>query len=140
VNLAYSSRNRSAAVRIPTYSESPAAKRIEFRPPDGSANPYLAFAAMLMAGLDGVQRQIDPGDPVDRNIYELGAEELARVPRVPRSLEAALDALETDRAFLLQGDVFTADLLDRWVAFKRDEAAALQTRPTPYEYELYFNG
>ena len=140
VNLAYSVRNRSAAVRIPTYSEAPAAKRVEFRPPDASSNPYLAFAAMLMAGLDGVQRQIDPGDPLDRNIYELKPEELARVPRVPHTLEAALDALETDRAFLLQGDVFTPDLLERWMAFKRAEVAGLQTRPTPYEYELYFNG
>ncbi len=140
VNLAYSSRNRSAAVRIPTYSESPAAKRIEFRPPDGAANPYLAFAAMLMAGLDGVQRQIDPGDPLDRNIYDLGPDELARVPHVPHTLEAALDALEADRAFLLQGDVFTADVIDRWVAFKREEVLGLQTRPTPYEYERYFNG
>ena len=140
VNLAYSARNRSAAVRIPTYSEAPAQKRVEFRPPDGTANPYLAFAAMLMAGLDGVQKQIDPGDPLDRNIYELQAADAARVPRVPATLEAALDALEADRAFLLQGDVFTADVIDRWVAFKREEVLGLQTRPTPYEYERYFNG
>ena len=140
VNLAFSVRNRSAAVRIPTYSESPAAKRVEFRPPDGTANPYLAFAAMLMAGLDGVQRQIDPGDPLDRNIYELQPEDLARVPHVPPTLEAALDALEADHAFLLRGDVFTVDVLDRWLAFKREEVRGLQTRPTPYEYELYFSG
>ena len=140
VNLAYSARNRSAAVRIPTYSEEPRQKRVEFRPPDGTANPYLAFAAMLMAGLDGVQRQIDPGDPLERNIYELKADEAARVPRVPATLEAALDALEADHAFLLAGDVFTPDLIERWVEIKRDEVRALQQRPTPYEYEQYFNG
>ena len=140
VNLAYSARNRSAAVRIPTYSDAPAQKRVEFRPPDGTANAYLAFGAMLMAGLDGVQRQLDPGDPLERNIYELRAEDAARVPRVPATLEAALDALEADRAFLLAGDVFTADLLDRWVELKRDEVSALRQRPTPYEYEQYFNG
>ncbi|MFA7248676.1 MAG: type I glutamate--ammonia ligase [Dehalococcoidia bacterium] len=140
VNLAYSARNRSAAVRIPTYSDSPGQKRVEFRPPDGTANPYLAFAAMLMAGLDGVQRQIDPGDPLERNIYELKPEDAARVPRVPATLEAALDALEADRAFLLAGDVFTPDLLERWIAIKRDEVEALQQRPTPYEFEQYFNG
>ena len=140
VNLAYSARNRSAAVRIPTYSEAPAQKRVEFRPPDGTANPYLAFAAMLMAGLDGVQRQIDPGDPLERNIYELRPEDAGRVPRAPATLEAALDALEADKAFLLAGDVFTPDLLDRWIEIKRDEVRALQQRPTPYEYELYFNG
>ncbi len=140
VNLAYSARNRSAAVRIPTYSEEPRQKRVEFRPPDGTANPYLAFAALLMAGLDGVQRQIDPGDPLERNIYELKADEAARVPRVPATLEAALDALEADQAFLLAGDVFTPDLIERWVEIKRDEVRALQQRPTPYEFEQYFNG
>ena len=140
VNLAYSARNRSAAVRIPTYSEAPQQKRVEFRPPDGTANPYLAFAAMLMAGLDGVQRQIDPGDPLERNIYELSADEAARVPRVPATLEAALDALEADQTFLRAGEVFTPDLLERWVAIKREEVRALQQRPTPYEYEQYFNG
>ncbi len=140
VNLAYSARNRSAAVRIPTYSEAPAQKRVEFRPPDGTANPYLAFAAMLMAGLDGVQRRIEPGDPVDRNIYELRADEAARVPRVPATLEASLEALDADRAFLLAGDVFTPDLLDQWLSIKHDEVQALRQRPTPYEYEQYFNG
>jgi len=140
VNLAYSARNRSAAVRIPTYETAPAAKRIEFRPPDPTSNPYLAFSAMLMAGLDGIQKQIDPGDPLDRNIYELPPEEAARVPTVPGSLDAALDALEADHDFLLQGGVFTQDLLDMWLELKREEAAGIRLRPTPYEYELYFNG
>ena len=140
VNLAYSERNRSAAIRIPTYDPSPAAKRLEFRPPDGTANPYLAFAAMLMAGLDGIQREIDPGDPLDRDIYALSPEELAQVPTVPGSLDAALDALEADHDFLMQGGVFTQDLLDMWIEAKRDEAAQQRMRPTPYEYELYFNG
>ena len=140
VNLAYSARNRSAAVRIPTYESAPAAKRIEFRPPDPTCNPYLAFSAMLMAGLDGIQKQIDPGDPLDRNIYELPPEEAARVPTVPGSLDAALDALEADHDFLLQGGVFTQDLLDMWMEMKREEAAGIRLRPTPYEYELYFNG
>ena len=140
VNLAYSARNRSAAVRIPMYSSAAAATRIEFRPPDGTSNPYLAFAAMLMAGIDGIRKQIDPGDPLDRNIYELKAEEAARVPRVPGSLEAALDALAQDQAFLFQGAVFTEDLVVRWIAMKREEVQAAALRPTPYEYELYFNG
>ena len=140
VNLAFSMRNRSAAIRIPTYESSPAAKRIEFRPPDGTCNPYLAFAAMLMAGLDGIQKQMDPGDPLDRDIYSLSAEELAEVPTVPGSLDAALDALEADNDFLLQGDVFTQDVLDMWLDIKRNEAAEQRMRPTPYEYELYFNG
>ena len=138
VNLAYSARNRSAAVRIPTYESSPAAKRIEFRPPDGTANAYLAFSAMLMAGIDGIQQQIDPGDPLDRNIYDLSPEEAAGVPTVPASLDAALDALEADHDFLLAGGVFTQDLLDQWFDQKRGEAAELSLRPTPYEYELYF--
>ncbi|MEZ4501690.1 MAG: type I glutamate--ammonia ligase [Dehalococcoidia bacterium] len=140
VNLAYSARNRSAAVRIPTYETSPNAKRIEFRPPDATSNPYLAFSAMLMAGIDGIQQQIDPGDPLDRNIYELSAEEAAGVPTVPGSLDAALDALEADHDFLLQGGVFTQDLLDAWLDIKREEAAQLRLRPTPYEYEMYFSG
>ena len=140
VNLAFSMRNRSAAIRIPTYESTPAAKRIEFRPPDGTCNPYLAFAAMLMAGLDGIQKQMDPGDPLDRDIYSLSPEELAGVPTVPGSLDEALDALEADHDFLLQGDVFTQDVLDMWFEIKRNEAAELRQRPTPYEYELYFNG
>ena len=140
VNLAYSMRNRSAAVRIPTYSMSAAAKRIEFRPPDPSCNPYLAFAAMLMAGLDGIQKQIDPGDPLDRNIYDMPAEDAAKIPTVPNSLDQALDALERDHEFLLQGDVFTQDVIDVWMEFKRSEAQEVRLRPTPYEYELYFGG
>jgi glutamine synthetase len=140
VNLAYSARNRSAAVRIPTYESSPNAKRIEFRPPDATCNPYLAFSAMLMAGIDGIQQQIDPGDPLDRNIYDLSPEEAANVPTVPGSLDAALDALEGDHDFLLQGGVFTQDLLDAWFDMKREEAAQLRLRPTPYEYEMYFSG
>ena len=140
VNLVYSMRNRSAAIRVPTYSKSPAEKRIEFRPPDASANPYLAFSAMLMAGLDGIQRQIEPGDPVDRNLYDLFPEEAASLPGVPGSLEEALDALEADHEFLMQGDVFTADLLNMWIELKRDEVQQLRLRPTPYEYEMYFNG
>jgi len=140
VNLAFSARNRSAAVRIPTYESSAAATRIEFRPPDPTCNPYLAFSAMLMAGLDGIQRQMDPGDPLDKNIYELAAEELANVPTVPGSLDAALDALERDHDFLLTGGVFTQDVIDTWLDWKREEAANLRLRPTPYEYEMYFNG
>jgi glutamine synthetase len=140
VNLAYSMRNRSASIRIPTYSMSAKAKRIEFRPADATANPYLAFSAMLMAGLDGIQKQIDPGDPLDRNIYDLPAEEAAKIPTVPGSLDQALDALEKDHEFLLQGGVFTQDVIDTWLEFKRSEAQEVRLRPTPYEYELYFSG
>ena len=143
VNLVYSMRNRSAAIRISTYRigmpDEAADKRIEFRPPDPSANCYLAFAAMLMAGLDGIQNQIDPGDPVDRNIYDLPPEEAAGLPTVPGSLEVALDALEGDQDFLLQDGVFTPDVIDMWLGFKRGEVAAQAQRPTPYEFELYFN-
>ena len=140
VNLAYSSRNRSASIRIPTYSQSPRAKRIECRFPDSSGNPYLAFSAMLMAGLDGIQNQIDPGDPFDKDLYALSPEELQGVPTVPGSLEAALDALEADHAFLLQGDVFTPGVLTEWISLKREnEVAPSKLRPTPLEYELYFN-
>jgi glutamine synthetase len=140
VNLAYSMRNRSASVRIPTYSMSAKAKRIEFRPADATSNPYLAFSAMLMAGLDGIQKQIDPGDPLDRNIYDLPAEEAAKIPTVPGSLDQALDALEKDHEFLLQGGVFTQDVIDTWLEWKRAEAQEVRLRPTPYEYELYFSG
>ncbi|MGE0228944.1 MAG: type I glutamate--ammonia ligase [Dehalococcoidia bacterium] len=140
VNLAYSMRNRSASIRIPTYSMSANAKRIEFRPADATCNPYLAFSAMLMAGLDGIQKQIDPGDPLDRNIYELPPDEAAKVPTVPGSLDQALDALEADHDFLLQGGVFTQDVIDTWVEYKRSEAQEVRLRPTPYEYELYFAG
>ena len=139
VNLAYSARNRSAAIRIPTYSPSPKAKRIEFRPPDPSCNPYIAFAAMLMAGLDGVINKIDPGEPIDRNMYELPPEELAKVPQVPDSLDEALQALEQDHEFLLRGDVFTRDFLETWIMKKRSEVDAVRLRPHPYEFFLYYD-
>src|SRR5271156_4568115 len=139
VNLAYSAHNRSAAIRIPTFSESPKAKRIEYRPPDPSANPYIAFSALLMAGLDGIENRIDPGEPLDKNIYELSPSELAKVPQVPGSLAEALDCLEKDHAFLLKGDVFTADFLEMWISHKRKEADALRLRPHPYEFYLYYD-
>jgi glutamine synthetase len=139
VNLAYSSRNRSAAIRIPGYSDNPKAKRIEYRPPDPAANPYLAFAALLMAGLDGIQNKIEPGEPLDKNIYELPPEELKKVPNVAGSLGEALDCLEKDHDFLLKGDVFTADFLDMWIAAKRKEHDALRLRPHPYEFFLYYD-
>jgi glutamine synthetase len=140
VNLVYSQRNRSAAVRIPLYSKSPKAKRIEFRCPDPSCNPYLAFAAMLMAGLDGVQNKIEPPTPVDRDLYDLPPEELAQVPQVPGSLDAVLDALETDHDFLLAGGVFTPDVIETWVEYKRvNEVDAMRLRPHPYEFYLYYD-
>jgi glutamine synthetase len=140
VNLAYSRRNRSAAVRIPMYSSSPKAKRIEFRPPDPSANPYLAFAAMTMAGLDGIVNKIDPGEPLDKDIYDLSPEELSSVPSMPGSLEEALSCLEDDHAFMLKGDVFTEELLDAFVDYKRtNEADAVRLRPHPYEFALYYD-
>jgi glutamine synthetase len=139
VNLAYSSRNRSAAIRIPTYSENPKTKRIEYRPPDPSANPYLCYTALLMAGLDGVLNKIDPGEPMDKNLYELPPEEMAKVPQVPGSLGEALDALEKDHEFLLKGDVFTMDFLDMWISTKRKEQDALRLRPHPYEFFLYYD-
>ena len=140
VNLAYSQRNRSAACRIPMYSQSPKAKRIEFRCPDPACNPYLAFSAMLLAGLDGVQNKLSPGDPLDKDIYELSPEELAEVPSTPASLEAALDALEADHSFLPKGDVFTPDVIETWIAYKRaKEVDAMRLRPHPYEFMLYFD-
>src|ERR1700690_1942702 len=140
VNLAYSRRNRSAACRIPMYSASPKAKRVEFRPPDPSCNPYMAFAAMMMAGLDGIENKMDPGQPLDKDIYDLGPEELARVPSMPGSLEDALDALERDHAFLLKGDVFTEELLSTYVEYKRTkEVDAVRLRPHPYEFALYYD-
>jgi glutamine synthetase len=140
VNLAYSSRNRSAAVRIPMYSASPKAKRIEVRFPDPSSNPYLAFSAMLMAGLDGIRNSIDPGEPLDQDIYELSPAELSKVPSVPGSLDGALEALEADHEFLLQGDVFTADAISMWIDYKRSrEVDPVRLRPHPYEFKLYFD-
>jgi glutamine synthetase len=140
VNLVYSQRNRSAAVRIPLYSQSPKAKRLEFRCPDPSCNPYLAFSAMLMAGLDGIQNRIEPPDPVDKDLYDLPPEELSKVPQVPGSLEAVLSALEEDQAFLKAGGVFTDDLIETWVTYKREnEVDALRLRPHPWEFALYYD-
>ena len=140
VNLAYSARNRSAAVRIPMYSPSPKAKRIEFRSPDPSANPYFAFSAMLMAGLDGIENKIHPGEALDKDIYSLSPEELKEVPHVPHTLDEALDSLRKDHAFLLKGDVFSADVLDTWIAYKQEaELSELRLRPTPTEYALYYD-
>jgi glutamine synthetase len=140
VNLVYSQRNRSAAVRIPLYSQSPKAKRLEFRCPDPSCNPYLAFSAMLMAGLDGIQNRIEPPDPVDKDLYDLPPEELSKVPQVPGSLDAVLAALEEDQAFLKAGGVFTDDLIETWVTYKREnEVDALRLRPHPWEFALYYD-
>ncbi len=140
VNLAYSSRNRSAAVRIPMYSPSPKAKRCEVRFPDPSSNGYLAFAVMLMAGLDGIENKIDPGEPMDKDIYAMGREELANIPTLPGSLDEALDALEADQDFMLKGDVFTQDLIDTWIEYKREnETDQLRLRPHPYELYMYYD-
>jgi glutamine synthetase len=140
VNLAYSSRNRSAAIRIPMYSPSPKAKRMEFRSPDPSCNPYLAFSAMLMAGLDGVENKIDPGQPLDKDIYGLSAEQLKGVPKMPGSLEEALGELEKDHEFLLKGDVFTKDVIEGWIENKiQRELNPVRLRPTPTEFALYFD-
>ncbi|MEX2237841.1 MAG: type I glutamate--ammonia ligase [Dehalococcoidia bacterium] len=140
VNLVYSARNRSAACRIPVYTDSPKSKRIEFRSPDPMANPYLAFAACLMAGLDGIENQIDPGPPLDRNTYELSAAESLNVRTLPGSLEEALQALEDDHDFMLRGNVFTPDVIDIWLQYKRErEIDELRLRPHPYEYYMYFD-
>jgi len=140
VNLVYSARNRSAAVRIPMYSEKPATKRIEFRPPDPSCNGYIAFSAMLMAGLDGIKNRIDPGNPVDKNIFELPANEARRIKHVPGSLEESINALEKDHQFLLEGGVFTKDVIDVWIDYKRSaEIDPVRLRPHPYEFHLYFD-
>ena len=139
VNLAYSARNRSAAIRIPTYSDNPKTVRIEYRPPDPAANPYLCYTAMLMAGLDGVLNKIEPGEPMDKNMYELPPEELKKVPQVPSSLTEALDHLQKDHGFLLKGNVFTSDFLEMWVETKRKESDALRLRPHPYEFHLYYD-
>jgi glutamine synthetase len=138
VNLVYSARNRSACVRIPVYSREPKTKRVEFRSPDPTANPYLAFSALMMAGLDGIQRELDPGNPLDADLYELSPEQLAGIGSVPGSLEAALDALEADHDFLLQGDVFTSDLIATYIDYKRaEEVDAIRMRPHPWEFALY---
>ena len=140
VNLVYSQRNRSAAVRIPLYSKSPKAKRLEFRCPDPSCNPYLAFSALLMAGLDGIQNRIEPPAPLDRDLYDLPPEDLAKVPQVHGSLPEVLDALETDHEYLLAGGVFTPDVIETWVEYKREnEVDALRLRPHPWEFYLYYD-
>ncbi|UCD77941.1 MAG: type I glutamate--ammonia ligase [Desulfobacterales bacterium] len=140
VNLAYSSRNRSAAIRLPMYSTSPKAKRIEFRTPDPSCNGYLAFSAMVMAVIDGIQNKIDPGDPLDKNIYNLPPEELAEIPSAPGSLDEALAALKADQEFLLKGDVFTQDAIDMWIDYKTEnEINDVRLRPHPHEFYLYYD-
>ena len=140
VNLGYSQRNRSAACRIPMYSPDPKAKRVEFRCPDPAANPYLCFAAMLMAGLDGIQRRISPGDPIDKNLYDLPPQEMAKVPKAPGTLDEALDALEGDHKFLLEGNVFTKDVIETYLSYKRSrEIDEIRLRPHPYEFFLYYD-
>jgi glutamine synthetase len=140
VNLAYSSRNRSAAVRIPMYSSSPKAKRIEFRTPDPSCNGYLAFSAILMAALDGIANKIDPGDPMDKDIYNLPPEELAEIPSAPGSLDSALEALRADHDYLLKGNVFTPDVIDKWIEYKtQKEVNEIVLRPHPHEFFLYYD-
>lgn len=140
VNLAYSSRNRSACCRIPMYSPSPKAKRVEFRVPDPSCNPYLAFSAMLMAAIDGIQNKINPGEPMDKDLYDLPPDEKAKIPQTPGSLQEALDNLERDHEFLLRGDVFTRDVIETWIQYKRDrEVLPMTLRPHPYEFHLYYD-
>jgi glutamine synthetase len=140
VNLVYAQRNRWDGVRIPVYWASPKAKRLEFRPPDPTANPYLAFSALLMAGLDGIQNRIDPGSPVDVDLFELSADELAEIKHVPGSLEEALDSLEADHEFLLKGGVFTEDLIRTWIDYKRtEEVDQVALRPHPWEFALYYD-
>ncbi|MCP4723059.1 MAG: glutamine synthetase, partial [Desulfobacteraceae bacterium] len=140
INLAYSSRNRSAAIRLPMYSGSPNAKRIEFRTPDPSCNGYLAFAAIAMAMIDGIQNKMDPGDPMDKNIYDLPPEELAEMESAPGSLEEALAALKEDHDFLLKGDVFTKDVIDYWIDYKMEnEVKPVISRPHPHEFYLYYD-
>jgi glutamine synthetase len=138
VNLVYSARNRSACVRVPMYHEAPKTKRIEFRSPDPTANPYLAFSALMLAGVDGIKRELDPGEPLDVDIYELPEDTLSKIATVPSSLEASLDALEADHEFLLQGDVFTEGLIGAYIAYKREaEVDAIRMRPHPWEFALY---
>ena len=140
VNLAYSQGNRSAAIRIPMYSPNPRSKRIEFRCPDPSSNPYLAFAAILMAAVDGIQNKIDPGSPLDKDIYDLPPEQLKDVPSTPASLEEALESLREDHQFLLRGDVFTQDVIDTWIDYKMtNEVDAIRLRPHPYEFCMYYD-
>ncbi len=140
VNLAYSARNRSACIRIPVGTSKPEAKRLEFRCPDPSSNPYLTFAAMTMAAVDGIQNRIDPREPLDKDIYDLPPEEKAKVPSAPGSLESALNNLEKDHEWLLKGDVFTEDFISTWIDYKRKrEIDPIRLRPTPQEFALYFD-
>ncbi|TYT74096.1 type I glutamate--ammonia ligase [Desulfobotulus mexicanus] len=140
INIAYSGRNRSAAIRIPIGVDSPKAKRIEFRTPDPSSNGYLAFSAIMMAMIDGIQNKMDPGDPMDKNIYDLPPEELANIPSAPGSLEEALNALKEDHAFLLKGDVFTEDVISKWIEYKMEkEVTEVRRRPHPHEFQLYYD-
>ena len=140
VNLAYSQRNRSASIRIPMYTENPKAKRLEFRCPDAACNPYLAFSAMMLAGIDGIMNKMDPGQPLDKDIYDLSPEELKNVPSPPGSLDEALHALEKDHDFLLRGEVFTEGVIDAWIEYKMDkEVKPMALRPHPYEFGLYYD-
>ncbi|NBO93464.1 MAG: glutamine synthetase, partial [Planctomycetia bacterium] len=140
VKLTYSRRNRSAAIRIPVYSPRPGTKRLEYRLPDSASNPYLSFAGMLMAMLDGIKNKMNPGEPLDKDVYDLDPEELAHVAQPPNSLEEALEALARDHEFLLQGDVFSDDVIKTWIWYKREkEADELRLRPHPYEFSLYFD-
>ena len=140
INLTYSYRNRSAAIRIPVHSTKPASKRFEFRCPDSSSNPYLAMAAVLMAALDGIQNKTHPGQPLDKDIYDLKETEVVDIPKVPRTLEDALDALRKDHDFLLRGDVFTEDVIDTWVWYKTErEVENIRQRPHPAEFAMYYD-
>jgi glutamine synthetase len=140
VNIAYSSRNRSASIRIPMYSPSPKAKRVEVRFPDASCNAYLAFTTMLMAGIDGILNKIDPGEPMDKNLYDLDPIELSNIPKMPATLDEALDELEKDYEFLLKGDVFTEEVVSTWIDYKRNkESREVNMRPHPYEFMLYYD-
>ncbi|MBD0323865.1 MAG: type I glutamate--ammonia ligase, partial [Aldersonia sp.] len=140
INLVYSGRNRSAAVRIPITGNNPKAKRLEFRAPDSSGNPYLSFAAQMLAGLDGIRNKIEPAAPIDKDLYELPPEEAKGIPQAPTSLSAVIDSLEADHEYLTEGGVFTEDLIETWIALKRDtEIAPINLRPHPYEFDLYFD-
>ena len=140
INLVYSQRNRSACIRIPITGSNPKAKRLEFRVPDPSSNPYIAFSAMLMAGLDGIKNKIEPAQPVDKDLYELPPDEAAAIPTVPASLDGALDALEADHDFLSEGNVFTPDLIETWIDYKRtNEIDPIRVRPHPHEFEMYYD-
>jgi glutamine synthetase len=139
VRLAYSIGNRTAAIRIPGYARDPSVKRIEYRPPDATCNPYLCLAAMLMAGIDGIERKLDPGDPLDVNLFEVSDTDLSVIPALPRGLEEALDALTQDSDFLRKNDVFTDDLLEAWIRIKSEEVVEMKNRPHPYEFHLYYD-